>query len=276
MGGSGERILTLNLGSVFDKLGLQKYSIKYADLILTGSWQYGTANDDSDFDLVLIHDHNIHDDLIDVGCSKLDMTQQTGTFKLPIPDPNIEHEYDIRFLSYTAFIRKLYSADINCVEYICSPYSAANNDFTRIAKGIFMRLSLDSPFYRYRILRSLMGFMSPINRKKSKKFIIPEKVNQNNLIKIANLYYLIRHRYYPLNPQKGIDSMMDDDGNTVELIDATSPYYNSTEIMNQVLENYNAWMEQQYVDDIKYAQFPASKEYTQILTEIYLSNRSRL
>lgn len=271
----GVLTMTLNVREIAEQLKevIDKYIIRNADLILTGSWQYGTANDDSDFDLVLLYDGNVIDDVLNVGKS-VDITQKTGTFKLPIPDPDIEREYDIRFMSYTSFVNKLFRADINCVEFICSPYYAGTdmNGLSSIRR-VFLEHSLPDPFFQYRVLRSLMGFMSPINRKKSKKFIIPEKVNQNNLIKIANLYYLITHRYYPLNPYKGIESMVDSKGNTVELIDATSPHNNSTEIMNEVLERYNAEMESKYPDEIKYAQFPAAEEYEKVLTKIYTEKK---
>lgn len=257
--------------SIADQLHdiINKYIIRTADLVLTGSWQYGTANDDSDFDLVLLYDGNVIDDVLSVG-KTTDITQKTGTFKLPIPDPDIEREYDIRFMSYTSFVNKLFRADINCVEFVCSPHTTGTSmqGLSGIRK-VFLRHSLPDPFFQYRVLRSLMGFMNPINRKKSKKFIIPEKVNQNNLIKIANLYHLITHRYYPLNPYKGIESMRDSKGNVVELVDATSPNNNNTEIMNEVLETHNKFMEETYPNEIKKAEFPAAEEYEKVLTGIY-------
>lgn len=239
-----------------------------AEMIITGSWQYGTANEESDVDVVYIHDMNIVSDVFNVvHNSDISNTQKSGTFLTN----GVEKEYDIRFLSYTDFVRKLYSADINCVEYICSPYNGSYGSMGIMGdlRYIFFERSLPDPYYKYKLLRSLMGFINPINRKKSKKFIIPEKVNQNNLIKIANLYFLLKNHYYPLNPELGISCMRDDEGHTVELIDAESPYYNSTEIMLATLERYNKELEEKYPKELEQKIFPAGKEYETVLKRAY-------
>lgn len=256
---------------IYDLLmGLSIHSImrNNSEIILTGSWQYGTNSNESDVDIVHIHDGNLKSDIIKVGPNDIPNAQKTGSFK----SVNGEMEYDIRFLTYTEFVRKLYSADINCVEYICSPYiySFGDKDIMDELKYIFFRYSLYDPYYRYKLLRSLMGFVNPINRKKSKKFIIPEKVNQNNLIKIANLYYLLQNYYYPLNPEKGLGSMRSNDGHYVDLIDAQSPYYNSTEIMVEALERLNKEIEEKYPDELNYKQFVAAEKYEKVLEKIYV------
>lgn len=242
------------------------------EVIITGSWQYGTNSNESDVDVVLIHDGNFKSDITNVGPSKMDNAQKIGSFK----SVNGDMEYDIRFLTYTEFVRKLYSADINSAEYICSPYIYSFGGDPEIMdqlKYTFFRYSLYDPYYRYKLLRSLMGFLNPISRKKSKKFIIPEKVNQNNLIKIANLYYLLKNYYYPLNPEKGLSSMRSNDGHYVELIDTESPYYNSTEIMVEALERLNKEIEEKYPDELNYKQFVAAEKYEQVLEKIYVTEK---
>ena len=175
-------------------------------------------------------------------------------------------------MSYTTFIRKLYSADINAVEYICSPYYRKPSKVMDEALKIFLEQSLQAPFYRYKILKSILGFINPISHKKSKKFIIPEKVNQNNLIKIANLFYLIKEERYPLNPELGMSMMRDENGNTVELIDAQSPYYNNTEIMTQVLEKHKLQMETAFPELLKRGPLNGDLEYMFLLKSIYFPN----
>jgi hypothetical protein len=118
-----------------------------------------------------------------------------------------------------------------------------------------------------------MGFMNPMNRKKSKKFIIPERVNPNNLIKICNLYHLITQRFYPFNPQLGIDLMRDEDGNQLELINATSLHNNDTGIINGVLERHNDYIQQTYPKEIEAAKFPAAGDYMDILIKIYTKGK---
>lgn len=251
-------------------LPIQNMMRNNCEVIITGSWQYGTNSNESDVDVVLIHDGNFKSDITFVGSNGLDHTQKTGSFKTPNDE---EKEYDVRFLTYTEFVRKLYSADINSVEYICSPYIYSlgqQQDIIDSLKFIFFRYSLHDPYYRYKLLRSLMGFVNPINRKKSKKFIIPEKVNQNNLIKIANLYYLLQNYYYPLNPEKGLGSMRSNDGHYVDLIDAQSPYYNSTEIMVEALERLNKEIEEKYPDELNYKRFVAADKYEKVLEKIYV------
>jgi len=207
------------------------------ELILTGSWQYGTAHDESDLDLVLLHTYNMEKDVLNVK-SIPPFGEEQFTCYMTTQD-GISREADIRVMSCTNFIRKLYKGDINCVEYICSPHYKRPSDFLDQANKIFFKESLPGLSLRMRVLKSIMGFLNPMTYKKSKKFIIPEKVNPNNLIKISNLFFLIRNYRYPLNPEESISAMIDPEtGEVLTLTDTSAPGYNNAELMTKVLEEY--------------------------------------
>lgn len=261
--------MTINLQDLWYQLP-EKYrtNIHRHELILTGSWQYGTNTSESDFDLVLLHDFNLKKDIIDINDScRIPFDEKSFTGQVHVF--GAESEIDVKVLSYSTFIRKLFTGDINTCEYICSPYYERPSPFLDEALKLFLQYSLDAPFYRYKILKSILGFINPINHKKSKKFIIPEKVNQNNLIKIANLFYLIKEKRYPLNPELGMSMMRDEKGNQVELIDAQSPYYNSTEIMTGVLERHKLEMEEKFKKEIESMTLHGAQMYSFLLQEVY-------
>lgn len=260
----------MNINEIYEQLPEQyQKNIVNGDLILTGSWQYGTNTDESDLDLVLLHDFNHVKETIDVE----------GVCHIPFDEKQFSHDIylygaerqcDIRVMSYTNFARKLYSGDINCVEYISSPYYKRPSKFLDEVFNIFHKYSLQAPFFKYKVLKSLLGFLNPMNKKKSKKFIVPERVNPNNLIKIANLFYLIKFERYPLNPDMAMSLMIHPNtGENVDMIDATSPNHMNTEIMTAVLEKYKGELETQWSEDIESKRLYGNRQYMFALKDVY-------
>lgn len=197
--------------------------------ILTGSYQYGTYNDTSDLDLIVIHTAN-YKDLYEMETSGNDWNCK---LKATVDFNNIETECDISVFDLSTFARRLYKGDMNAIEYINSPFksmvviSDVNYKTNRIEtanfshyKGLF--LDSFSPAIKYKLIKSCLGFINNMKETGStKRKRIAEQINSNNLVRIANLYYLIDKGFYPLNIQQSLDMV------NVELYDTKDPNFNN-------------------------------------------------
>ncbi len=197
------------------------------DIILTGSHQYGTDNLGSDYDIIVLHNGNKFYDLVAID-------SQENYHKQIQKD-----DLDVTFMSYTLLARRLYRADLNSVEYVCSPYYKKPSCYIEKFNQILLEECLQSNFFKHKLLKSLLGFLNPTNRKRNKKWIIPEKINPNNIIKICNLFHLITQGTYPLNPQKGLDLV------AVDLIDTNSINYNNTQLITDKFEGFKQDLEKE-------------------------------
>lgn len=215
--------------------------------ILGGSYQYGTyVETQSDLDIVVIHTAN-YGHLFKV---ETDENNHNCQFETTVEFNGVDTKVDARYISLDVFAKKLYKGDMNAIEYVNSPFNwpkhmryTVNGTINHVVALTFKHIFLRSfsPAIKWKLLKSCLGFINNLKETGStKRQRIKEQINPNNLVRIASLYYLITHEFYPLNPQQACDEMQ------IELYDTASPRYHNLDNMTVKMESKKAELERDY------------------------------